>query len=342
MAFPTFPTSGKNSKVLISNGDGALLTLASMTKQASYSHKGETLTDLVYLLGTGKTLINVRPAIMPTIAIDGILQGLDISPSATDDKCAVSAGVIEVDGTEVTVAVNAAVALSRPANEKWAWNGVHVNKSTQVISVTKGTDTATDSEAALLDTYGTSAGQRPLIATTELLIGWIKLRDDGAAVIVGSDIDYQDKEYGGIDYQLLPNIGGIKLQTPLIALHTGAVTRTVKFTGYYLDNVLSEIGTAKSWNLAAQSNQITDSTFGGAYSSTEVSGFNFSFEQLAADRKVIDATWYRQGHCAVRLQMPNGFYWQSVATITPTVNSAVGSMINISVSGSCGDFPEEA
>jgi hypothetical protein len=338
--FPTFPTTGKNSKIFISSNDGSQLTLAPMTKQAAYEYKGELFTNTVYLLGAGKTLINIRPAVLPIIAVDGILQGLTISPSGTNDKCSVSSGIIEYNGVSTAVAAEAAVALSRPANEKWCWNAIIVTKSTGAVTAVKGADA--DTENGLLSTYGTGAGQRPLIAPTAILIGWVKLYDDGAAVIASSDINYLNRENGGIDYQLLPNIGGIKLQTELAAIHTGVVAREVKFSGYYLDEVLSEIGTAKSWSLTAQTSQISDSTFGSNYSSTEISGFNFSFEQLAADKKVIDAAWFRQGHCAVRLQMPNGFYWQSVATVAPTINSAVGSMINISVSGSCGDFPQEA
>lgn len=339
MNFPSFPTSGKNSKVLISSNDGLQLSLFPMTKQALYNYRGEDYVDQVYLLGTGKTLLNMRPAVQPQINVDGILQGLVISPSSTNDKIQVSSGIIDVDGVATAVSANTAVSVSRPANEKWAWNAVVVTKSTQAISCVKGTDA--DSENALLDTYGTGAGQRPLIDVGDLLIGWFKIYDDGAGVIASSAINYLDRETGGVSYQILPNIGGVKLQNALKPIHTGAIGRVVKFTGYYLDDVLSEIGTAKSWSLTAQTNQISDNTFGSSYGETEISGFNFSFEQLAADRTVVDAAWYRQGHCAVRLQMPNGFYWQSAATVAPTINSAVGSMINISVSGSCGDFPAE-
>jgi hypothetical protein len=35
-------------------------------------------------------------------------------------------------------------------------------------------------------------------------------------------------------------IGGVLIPTALVKMHTGALARQVKFTGYYLDNVLSE------------------------------------------------------------------------------------------------------
>lgn len=340
--FPTFPMSGKNSKVMISSADGALLTLSEMTKQASYSHKGETLTNQVYLLGAGKTLINMRPAMAPSVAIDGILHGLDITPGAAD-KVSVTAGIIEVDGVQTAVPANTAVALDIvSASSTIQWNAIIVDKATQVLSALAGTP-ITDS-SALKDDFGDGAGERPLIPADKLLAGWAKVGTTG--VIPASNVDYLERENGGVDYEMLPNVGGVKLQTPLAEIHSATIggtpaARKVKFTGRYLDNVLNYIGTAKSWSLDAASTQISEETFGGNYSSSEISGFSFSFEQLAADRKVIDAAWFRQGHCAVRLIMPNGFYWQSVATVVPKINNSTGAMISISVSGSCGDFPVE-
>lgn len=340
--FPTFPMSGKNSKVLISSGDGALLTLSPMTKQAAYSHKGEILTNQVYLLGTGKTLINMRPYLAPSVAIDGILQGMDIAPGAAD-KVSVSAGLIEVDGVQTAVPANTAVALTIvSAASTIQWNAIVVDTGAQTISAVAGTPIA-DTET-LLDTFGDAAGQRPLIPLDQLLVGWVQVGTTG--VIPAASINYFERENGGVDYEMLPNVGGVKLQAALTELHSATIggtpsSRAVKFTGRYLDNVMAQIGTAKSWSLTASSTQINEETFGSSYGSSEISGFTFSFDQLAADRKVIDAAWFKQGHCAVRLMMPNGFYWQSVATVVPTVNNSTGAMISISVSGSCGDFPVE-
>ena len=337
--FPTFPMSGKNSAIEISTNDGQLLTLAEMTLQSSYTYRGETYADVIYLLGTGKTLINIRPAMMPMVYIDGILQGLDLAPGAAD-KISVTAGQVEIAGTVYSIAADAELALENASSDS-CWNAIVIDTSTQALGVIKGTDGAT-----LLDTYGDSAGQRPLIPSTKILVGWAGVGTT-PSTLVATDIDYQDREFGGVDYEILPNIGGVKLQTALAKVHAATIggtpaARPVKFTGRYLDAVLSRIGTAKSWSMSPNTSDISDDTFGASYKQTEINGFGISFEQLAADKKVISSAFDRQGHCAIKLIMPNGFAWQSVATVAPTINSQVGSMINISVSGSLGDFPVEA
>lgn len=336
--FPNTPGSGKGSKVFISNSDGALLSAVAMTKQATYEYKGKFYTNLVYLLGEGKTLINIRAEMQPVISIDGILQGLEISAGAAD-KAAVSAGVDEVSGVQGAVAANAAVALTRPAADKICWNAIIVTKSTGVITAVKGADAADALPASLLLTYGTGAGQKPLIPVDSLLIGCVKLIDDGAAVITDSDIDYTDREDGGVDFQILPNIGGLKLQAALPVIHTGALAREVKFTGRYLDSALAEIPTAKGFTLSGSANTQSEETFGNAYSASSPGATSFTFEQLASDRKVFDAKVKREGFAAVRLQLPNGFYWQSVGSVTPSLTVNPTAFTSISVSGSCADEP---
>ncbi len=345
MTFPASPTSGKGGKVSLSFSDGNYEALSAMALQASYSYKGESLTNLVYLLGTGKTLFNMRPAVEPKIYIDGIIDGLLVTPASGNDAVAVSAGTIMVNGTAVTVSATASVDLSsaRPSAGEGAWVAISVNKSTKAVTATAGKDTTgTGGIAALLSTWGDpssgAAGARPYIPVADLLIALLPL-DNGAAVIESSEITYSDRETADVDIQILPNIGGCKIPTALVKLHAGGLGRAVSFTGYYLDSVLAEVGTAKSWNLTPATNQITESTFNRNIAQTEISGWNFTFEQLASDTKAKDAALLRQGYGAVRLYYPNGGYWQSVATIAPTFNCATGAINSISVSGSLADDP---
>jgi hypothetical protein len=338
--FPTFPTSGKNAKVEISTSDGQALVLESMTKQASYTYRGEAYTNRIYLLGTGKTLLNMRPAKQPRIDIDGILQGLEISPGAADNQVAVSAGQIEVDGVVTAVSASPTLAVSNAAADK-CWNAVVVTKSTGVISVVKGTDGAT-----LLDTFGDAAGQRPMTPITTILIGWVAVGPT-AYTVLQSDINYLEREEGGIDYEVLPNIGGAKLQKALATIHASTIggtglSRLVKFSGSYLDAVMSEIGTAKEWSLTADSTDVSDETFASAYKQSSIGGFSVSFQQLVADKKAINAVFQRQGHCAIRVSFPNGFGWQSAATLVPNITVNPTSMNSMSVDAALMDFPEEA
>jgi hypothetical protein len=343
--FPTFPTSGKNASIEVSFTDGTQLSLESMTQQSSYTYRGEDYTNRVYLLGTGKTLMNVRPAKEPEINVDGIISGLELSTAAAVDDIAVSAGSIEVDGTTYTVAADAALAISVAGEGQYAWNAITVVKSTQALAVVKGTDGTGGLKTDCLDTYGDAAGQRPLIPIGNLLIGWT-IVGPTTYTVLATDIDYQDREFGGVDYQLLPNVGGVLLQSALQEVHSATIggtpsARTVKFSGYYLDDVMAKIGTAKSFSMTPSTTEVSDDTFAGGYAQTEIGAWSGSFEQLLADPKVMNAATKRQGHCALRFILPNGYGWQGVATVAPTINAAVGSMNNMSVAASFGDAPEE-
>jgi hypothetical protein len=340
LTFPTVPMTGKNGEVYMNSGDGAKLTSAVMTKQASYTYDGEVLANRVYLLGTGKTLINSRPAIAPRIDIDGIVDGLEVEPGTANDTVNVSVGSIMVDGVLTAVdSSESPLSVTRPAATQGAWVAISVVKSTGAVKVTKGTDTSdAGGKTGLLDTYGAEAGKRPLIATDELLIALIQLTN-GAAKVLTTEIFYTDREFADIEAEILPNIGGVKITTALVALHTGAVAREVKFTGYYLDNIMTKIATAKKWGLTPGNNTVSDTTMGRLYSSTEIGSWAFNFEQLSTDGKVINNVLSRQGHCAVKLVYPNGGYWQGVGTIVPNFSCDPGSFLPITVSGSLLDTP---
>lgn len=340
MAFPVSPSTGKGGKVFVNAGDGVYLSGTAMTKQASHTYKGETYTDRIYTLGAGKTLINMRPAKEPSLVIDGIVSEVTISGTGSNDEVSTSAFDYMYNGTRMTASADSSVSVSRPAATQGAWVAIHVKKSDGSISATKGTDTSdAGGITGLLDTYGTGAGQRPLIATTELLIGWLKLTN-GAAAVASTEIFYNDQErYDTLAWTWLPNIGGVMLNAALVALHTGDVARDVKFTGYYLDDSFTQIGTAKDWSLTPSVNTVSETTMGGSASQSEIGGWTFSFAQLACDEIVKNAMLNRQGMLAVRLMYPNGGYWQGVGSGAGSFKCAAGAFNSIDVSGSLADDP---
>jgi hypothetical protein len=322
MAFPRTGATGKNSKVYLNTGDGQLISLEEMTKQASYTYNGEAYTDQVYLLGTGMTLINMRAEKEPNVYVAGIVDGMEVTGTSTIEDVAVSAGtLIDADGTSVSVAADASLTVTRPAASEFAWVAISVNMSTGAFTATKGTDTTTADIDDLLATYGTGAGQRPYIPTTDLLVSLLKL-DSTSGVVVSSDIKYYDREYDSVEAFVLPNIGGALLSEALVACHTGGVARTVKFTGYYLDNVMALVGTAKSWGITPSANEVTESTFFQNMAASEIGGYGFTFEQLMTDNKAWENTVSRQGYGAIKLEVSNGHSWQSAATMVATLNSA--------------------
>lgn len=334
--FPNFPTSGKNAKILMNTSDGVKLSSASMTLQASYTYKGKLYTNRVYKLGTNKTLINMRPEVAPKIDIDGVLAGGDITPNAAADKVDVSAVIILVDGAQVPVTAATLDFIERPVSQKKAWAAILTSKA-GVLSIIKGED-----GDSLVTTYGAGAGEKPLIGATDILLGYVQLSGSASAVVVDSDIEVTDREFAGLDYDILPNIGGVILPAALLACHTDGKARPVKFTGYILDTVLSEIPTGKSFKITASSSSQTEETFSGSYSTSSISGWNFSYEQLASDTKALDNVYKREGHCGIRCTWPNGFYMQTVGTIVPDLSVDVGAFNKISVSGSCGDMPSRS
>lgn len=335
---PTTPSGSENSAVFISTGDGAQVNMQALELQALFEIRGKFYADLVYLLGAGKTLLNMRSEKAPQAFINGILDGGEISP-AGDNKAAVSRLIIEVDGIIHSVAAVPDLALSN-ATANRCWNAIVVDESSKTISVVKGTDGAT-----LLDTFGDAAGQRPMIPIGKLLIGWAEVGTADYTLQPG-DVDYLYKEFGGVEVEYLSNHGGVKLQKAMPKIHASTIGgegagRPVKMSCFYLDDVMSEIGSAKDWNWSSNANSTSEATFKGAYSTSRVAGFTVTFSQLSNDKKVIDVVLKREGACAIRWLYPNGFGYQSAATLTfNEVNPQTG-FINRNVTVPLLDFPVE-
>ncbi len=330
--FPSAPSSGKNAKIYMSRDDGIKLNSAEMTLKSSYKLKGEVLADLIYVLGSDKTLINMRPALQPRVDIDAVLAGCEIIPTETNDKVLVTAGIIEVDGAQVPVS-ETELTLTRPTNDG-AWVAIKASK-TGVVTEVKGID------GTLEDTYGVTAGKKPYIGVDDILLGIVKLANATPAVIPAADIDYNERETS-VESAILPNIGGVRLTEPLQKVHTGGVGRKVKFTGNYLDKSMTKINSGKNFNLNAKTDEVSETTFENSYGESTVSGYSFTFEQLATDSKTTDAAFERGGHCAVRFVWPNGYYQQSVGTLAPSYKVDAGSYNSVSVAGQCADFPVQS
>ena len=60
MAFPKSPATGKGGAVYVNTSDGQLLNELAMTKQASYTYKGVSYTNRVYLLEIGRASCRER------------------------------------------------------------------------------------------------------------------------------------------------------------------------------------------------------------------------------------------------------------------------------------------
>jgi hypothetical protein len=337
MQVPNVSQTGKNAKVSLSFNDGVLTSNTSLTKQASYQYNGETLVNRVYLLGSGR-MINSRPAANPIVFIDGILDGIDVS-STVADEIATSAGSILVDNATVAAPADTSIAIVRPAATQACWTAVVVSEA-GVTSVVKGADTtAGTGKAGLATTYGTGAGQKPLIAVTEMLVAYLKL-DSTAGIIASDEIEYTDREWSTFSYRMLPSIGGVVLSEALLAIHTGAIAREVKFSGKYWESTaLAVVGDAQQWSVTPNTSTVSAVTFTGGPSESQVDNWSFTFNQLFTDAKALDAIYNRQGYAAVKLELASGHYFLFVGSFAGGITVEPGSYIVQQLSGSIQDRP---
>jgi len=338
MQVPSAPQTGKNAKVSLSFTDGTSTSALAMTKQASYSYNGETYTNRVYLLGSGK-MINSRPAANALAFINGILDGLEVS-STVAQEIAVTAGSILVGNATVAAAADTSITITRPAAGEACWVAVHVNTSTGVTSITKGTDTTGSAgKGGLLTTYGASAGQKPLIAVDELLVCYLGINAT-TGVFTSDEIEYTDREWASFSYRLIPSLGGVILSTALVALHTGAIPRVVYFSGKYWETTaLAEVGDAQQWSITPNSSTVSAVTFAGGPSESQIDNWSFTFNQLFTDAKALDAMYNRQGYGAVKLQLASGQYFLFVGSMAGGITVEPGSYIVQQLSGSIQDRP---
>lgn len=222
------------------NDEGALVPYMALTKQASAVIEGETLVNRVFL-ATSHALWNMKLAQYPIIRVTGVVSGCQVTPHASADKVVSSAGVCNVNGTLVTVSADTDIAITRPADGKYAISAVHVNAA-GTVSATKGTDgTSYD-----LTAFG-GAGQRPLVAVTECVIRYVYTFDNEAAVIGPEDFS------AGDNANISPRIdflrGGIILDTALDANRTGDIPRSIYAQFYELGNSLLAVGTIEEATL---------------------------------------------------------------------------------------------
>jgi hypothetical protein len=338
MQVPSTPQTGKGAKVSLNFTDGTSTTALAMTKQASYSYAGETYTNLVYLLDTGK-MINSRPAANPSVYVNGIIDGIEVS-STVAQEIATTAGTLLVANAVVTAAADTSITITRPAAGEGCWVAVHANTGTGVVSITKGTDTTGSAgKGGLLTTYGTSAGQKPLIAVDELLVCYLKI-DATTGVFTSDEIEYTDREWSTISYRMLPSIGGIILSSALIALHTGALSRVVYFSGKYFESsALAVVGDAQQWSVTPNTSTVSAVTFNGGPSESQIDNWSFTFNQLFTDAKALDAIYNRQGYAAIKLELASGQYFLFVGSFAGGITVEPGSFIVQQLSGSIQDRP---
>lgn len=337
MQVPSVPMTGKGAKVSLSFNDGVQTTTA-LELIPSYSHSGETLVDRVYTLGTGR-MINSRPAANPLCFVDGILDGADVS-STTSNELAVTAGNVLVINAPVAIVANPAVSITRPATDEACWTAIVVDKTSGIVSAVKGADTTTSTgKAGLASTFGTGAGQMPLIDVGAILVCYLQL-DEVAGTIKSNEIFFENREWASVSFAMMPSVGAVSIAQAMPKLHTGGVARDLYFAGKYWESTaLAPVGDAQQWSVTPNTSSVSAVTFTGGPSESQVDNWSFTFNQLFTDSKALDAIYNRQGYSAIKLELASGHFFLFVGSFAGGITVEPGSFIVQQLSGSIQDRP---
>lgn len=217
-----------------------------LTKQATATFEGRTLTNRAYNGGAGKNLWNLSEAYKPVVKINGLVSGCAVTPGTGNDNAAVAAGVVNVNGVAVTVAADTSNAIALPAAGKYAIYAFSVAADGTTFTVTKGTD----GDALDWTAYG-GAGQMPLCPASNAVIAYLTRYSNVASPLVSADI--YPGESANIAYQIDAVRGNVILPAALPLSYTGAVSRPVYASWYSQDgDVLQPVAETENAKLSVK------------------------------------------------------------------------------------------
>jgi len=241
----------------------------SINKALLQIEAGATLVDYVGLTDSGDHTVftfadnvvsnNDVKGRAPIVRPDGIVTGIDlvaIPASGTSDVIDTQAFSCYVTGTLLSVAADTDVALTRPATNVSQINSITVTDA-GAIAVVAGTDGSTTTFSEVRG----AAGGPPLIPTTSIEIGQVRMVSSAAALITADEIfgvPNQHAEYSNFpDYKY--NLIGegaytettskenayIEFFSALPLIHTGVVPKNV-YVKYYTPT-FSTLELATAW-----------------------------------------------------------------------------------------------
>lgn len=262
----------------------------------------EALTDSgdATTFTSSASLWSNRSGFAPVITPDGLKTGGVISPAAAagNDDIDVTALTADVGGSEQSVSAQADVAITRAATDVACINSITVTNAAAVVAV-KGTDSA---DATFSETRG-AAGGPPLIATTSIEIGQVRVTSNVAAVITTSEIFqvvgvHQERA----DFPLFnTNIsaGSVTFLSALPLIHTGSVPKGV--SAQFSEPIFAEVSLASDFvppetTHTVSSTQIYNSTLGAVSSTLNAGSFTAFLQDGVTDGLVSlknETLWFR-------------------------------------------------
>jgi hypothetical protein len=211
------------------------------------------------------------------VRLQGIVGEATIIPTpSTNDSVTVSGFSFYKDNGTVVTVTTGALELTRDAT-KAQWHMIKTNAS-GTLAVVAGTVSA---DTSFTETWD-GAGGPGYVATTDILIGAIKLTPGSAGAVLSSEIVYSLPVAGTLlqersdvpGYQILPMEGGVLVNDAagLLGCHTAGVTRTFYATYYDQYSVLIKVGDTEGWTLSGSTDTIEMEAQGDLAAQSDISG----------------------------------------------------------------------
>jgi hypothetical protein len=284
--------TGKHGQIWVPMNDGIVVSNATLTKQASYTIAGTAYADRVYI-NTNSHWNRNQPI---SVTIQGIVGEASVTPTGVNNEVQTTAAISyykdDTSGLQ-TAAIDSSITVTRPAGAVAKWNLIVLNTGTGAISAVAGTDSA---DTTFLETFGSGAGQIPLVAVNEIVIAAVKLTSASAAPVTASEVVYTLstgkvlQERSDIpSYEILPMEGGVILSESLNACHTGAIPRLIYASFTSQKSSLQPIAHTTKWGLNVSSNTIDLPAQGDVGAQSDLSGppsWSVTFARYSVDSKL--------------------------------------------------------
>ncbi len=173
---------------------------------------------------SGEELWSQASGVAPEVRADGIITGAAITPATGNDSVASAAFTANVNGKEIAVSAQSALAVTRAVTDTHIINSV-ICDDAGTVSVIQGTE-----GTAFVDTRG-SAGGPAYIPVGSIEMGQVRLSSSTAAQVQAGEIfQLVNRHQERADFPV-PNIdyinGAVDFSSALQASHTGDVPKKV-------------------------------------------------------------------------------------------------------------------
>jgi hypothetical protein len=188
----------------------------------------------------------------PSVAVDGLVSGGSVNPTANVNEVSVEAAVIQVAGQLVSVTADPSMTLTRPLAANKVLISAIVVSAGGTLSVVAGTE-------------GTSGGARgaaggsPFVPVGSLLLAEIVLSTVADAQVLAPEINTIPERIDIPSYSVDLMTGAVNMASPLEAIHTGSVPRDVY--AQYKYATMADVGDLFDFNLSMKPKTVDSTAF---------------------------------------------------------------------------------